>query len=346
MGAPAKVLHALALVAKEEASYGAAIALTPSADGIEMRFDQDDIAAIVNLGYLNDGDIGPSITSLGQLARVVPTGLYAEGTIPALLRLPGIAYSASVMPNLHRLLKAAGFDATGSFVASSEKWTYAPTTYGTAYTSLTANVYERGEMAAITGMLCDLEIDGKSGKPPVFTFPFKGIGALPSDASPVIPAGLAYLNTTVAPLVNQAITLTFGSFTTNAVPKSWNFKLNRSFDNSRANLQGSNIYAGVVPTMRRPTLKLVLEATALVGSPYHTSAGFDPYQLKDKATAIGSVIIQLGSTQYNRMKIQLTQSQVVNWTRQGEGPTATVELEIAGYNSTPLLNDDCQVLCD
>lgn len=346
MGAPAKLLHGLALVAKEEASYGTPIALTPAQDGIEMRFDQDDVAAIVNLGYLTDGDTGPSLSSLGPLARVQPVGLFAEGTIPALLRLPAAAYSATVMPNLHRLLKAAGFDATGSFVASAEKWTYAPTGIGTAYTSLTANVYERAEMAAISGLLCDLEIDGKDGKPPVFTFPFKGIGALPSDQAPVIPATIAYLNTTVPPLVNQAVTLAFGAFTANAVLKSWNYKLNRSFDNPRANLQGANVYAGTVPTGRRPTLRLVLESTALVGTPYHSAAGFDPYQLKDKATALGAVSVKLGSTQYNRMTIQLTQAQVVNWTRQGEGPTATTELEVVGYNSTPLANDDTQILCD
>lgn len=346
MPVPAKLLHALALLAKEETTYGTPVALTAATDGIEMRFDQDDIAAVVNIGYLNDGDIGPSLSSLGQLSRTVPTGRFAEGTIPAMIRMPAVAYTAMVTPNLHRLLKFAGFDATGTFTPGTERWIYTPTGIGTTFTSLTMNLFERGEMTAITGAIGDVEIDGKSGKPPVWTFPFKGIAALPTDQSPVIPAGIVYPNSTVAPLVNQSVVLTFGSFTTNAALKAWNFKTNRSFDNPRQNLQGPNIYAGTIPTSRRPTFRLVLESTALVNSPFHTAAGFDPYSLRDLATAIGAVSVQVGTTKYNKYTIISNQSQVVNWTKQGEGPTATIELEIAAYNSTNLLNDDVQIICD
>ena len=346
MGAPAKVLHALALVGKEEATYGTAIALTPAADGLQMQLSADDPAAIFNVNYANDGDIGPSISSLGQLSRVPPTGLFAEGSIPALMRLPLAAYAAGVLPNLHRLLKMAGFDATGAFGVGVEKYTYAPTAVGTAYTSLTLNAYERQEMLALAGCLADLTIDGKDGKPPLFTFHTKGIASTPTDAAPVIPAGLVYPNSAIGPVINQAVTLVFGAFTANAVLKSWNFALNRKFDSARMNLQGANIHAGFVPSGRKPTFKFVLEATALVNTPFHTGAGFDPYKLRDVATELGTVSVKIGSVQYNRTTIAMAQAQVVNVVKQGEGPTATVELEVLAHNSTPLLNDDVSIVCD
>jgi len=344
MPVPAKVLHLLALLGKEETTYGTAIGLTASVDGIQMQFDQDDPAALVNLNYLADGDIGPSLSSLANQIRTAPTGLFAEGTIPALLRLPAAAYSASVIPNLHRLFKFAGFDATVTTTTGSEKWAYTPSAAGTTYTSLTLKGYERGELVQVAGALANLQISGKDGKPPKFMFPFKGIGAIPSDSAS-LPAGLTYPNQTKVPVINQGISVTFGSFLT-ATVKSWDFDLGRKFDNARVNLTGSNVYAGVVPSGRKPILKLVLEATALVGSPYHTTAGFDPYNLRDSANQLAPVSIKVGSTQYNRFTVALAQAQVTNVTRQGEGPTATVELELSACESSPGANDDLSITCD
>jgi hypothetical protein len=346
MPVPAKVLHALALVGKIETVYGTAIALTPATDGLQMQFSQDDVAAVFNLEYMGDGNLGPSISSLGQIARVSPQGLFASGSVPTLLRLPAAAYSASVQPNLQRLLQIAGFDSTGTYGVGTEKYVYAPTAVGTAFSSMTLNAYERGEMIAITGALANMKIDGKDGKPPLFTFDVKGIGGLPTDQSPLIPSTLVYPNSAKAPLLNQAVTLVFGSFTTNAVLKSWSFDLGRKYDSARTNLTGANICAGYVPSMRNPVFKLELEATALVGSPFHTTAGFDPYNLRDAATALGTVSVKLGSVQYNRITLAMNQAQVTNAVRKGEGPTATVELEVTAYNSTPVANDDITITCD
>ena len=96
----------------------------------------------------------------------------------------------------------------------------------------------------------------------------------------------------------------------------------------------------------RQRLPQVLEATALVATPFHTAAGFDPYKLRDQAIELGTVSIKVGSVQYNRMTVAMNQAQVVNVTKQGEGPTATVELEVLAHNSTPLLNDDVIITCD
>lgn len=346
MAVPVKVLHALALVGKEEATYGTAIALTPANDGLQMQFTSDDLAVLVALKYISDGNIGPSISSLGRLQNVAPQGLYAEATIPMLLRLPGIAYSASIFTNIHRMLKMAGFDATGAFGAGVENWAFTPTAAGTGYTSLTLNAYERATMAAITGTMANLQISAKDGKPPIWSFPIKGIGALPTDQSPLIPASLAYPNSTVGPVLNVGASFIFGNLTA-PIAKSWDFDFGRKFDNARLNLAGTNLYAGCVPSGRSPILKLVFEETLLQATPFTAAAAFDPYRLYDTGTVLTPVSIQLNAaTQYNRVKLSLNRAQVTNVTRQGEGPTATVEVEVTPFCSTPLANDDITITFD
>lgn len=342
---PAKVLHLLALLGKEEATYGTAIGLTASVDGLQMQFDKDDPAVVFAPKYVNDGDIGPSISSLGQLSRVAPTGLYYEGTIPALMRLPIAAYSASVIPGLHRLIKMAGFDAAVTVTTASEKWVYTPTGGAIQATSLTLAGYERGEIVTLAGALGNLQISGKDGKPPKWSFPTKAIGGFPSDSA-ALPAGLVYPNQANAPLINTAVTFVFGSFSANAILKSWDFDFGRKYDNVRMNLATANPHGGFVPSGRKPIFKLVIEASALVTTPYHTAAGVDPYKLWDVATELGVVSVRVGSVQYNKYTIAMNQAQVTNIVRAGEGPTATIEIEVTAHCSTPLANDDVTITCD
>lgn len=348
MAAPAKLLHVAALMAKAEGAYATAATLTASADGVQMQFDQPNVAATFEIKYANDGDIGPSMSSLGQIARVAPAARYAEGTIPALMRMPGPGspYSASALPGLHRLILASGFDAAIQTSTSNESVTYTPTAYGSGYTSLTLRAYERQELMVLTGALCDMQIVARDGKPPRWAFPTKAIAALPSDASPALPSGLAFPNASTQPIPNVGVSFTFGSFSSNAIVKSWEFALGRTID-PRINYAGSNAHAGFVPGMRRPTLKFVLEGTALTAAaPFTDSSGFDPYSLLDVGTLIGLTKIKVGSVQYNQFTIKLNQSQVIDVKRTGEGAAATFEVTVQAHCSSPTTNDDVTLLFD
>jgi hypothetical protein len=344
MAAPAKLLHVAALLAKTESTYGTAATLVASSDGVQMQFDQPNVAATFEIKYANDGNIGASMSSLGQIARVAPAGRYAEGTIPALMRLPGAAYSATVLPGLHRLVQASGFDATIVTSASTESVTYAPTAYGSGYSSLTLKAYERQELQTLTGALCDLTVSAKDGKPPKWSFATKAIAGLPADSSPALPTGLVFPNSTVAPLTNVGITVTFGTYVAPIV-KSWDFSLNRKIE-PRINYAASNSHAGFVPGMREPQFKLTIEGTALQTTPFHNTSGFDPYSLLDVGTALGTCSVLVGSTQYNKYTIQLNQSQVIDVKKTGEGATATYEITVQAYCSTPTANDDMSIICN
>lgn len=341
MSAPAKLLHVLGLLAKAESTYGTAVSLSTTADGVQLQYKDRNIAAPFKLGYAFDGSLGPSVGTLGQTTRVAPSGFSVEGDIPTRARPGGAAYSSSVVPSIHTLLKAAGFDATVTTTGGSEKWVYTPTAAGATFTSLTMGLYTRGELWSVAGGLCDWKIDFADPAPPIWTFMMKGIASLPSDASaPTI----TYPLQTVAPPLASSISLTLGNITTNAVVMSGSVMGQRKMD-PRVALSAAAAHLGFTPGDRAPIAKLVLEATALTGAPYTASSAFDPYNLRDKATDF-VFALQFGSTQYNRYKINSAQAQVIDVVPQNNGPIATVELTIAMHNSTATSNDDFSLTFD
>jgi hypothetical protein len=342
MPTPAKLLQVLGLVAKEEATYGTAIALTPATDGVQLQYKDRHVGAPMNFKYSYDGSLGPSVGALGQVKRVSPSGYSIEGDLPTRARPGGAAYSATVLPSIHRMLKAAGFDATVAIGAGVESWTYAPTVSTTAFTSLSLGLYTRGELWAIAGAICNAKFDFSNPEPPIWTFPTRGIATLPTDAA--VPAITYPLQAVQAPLAS-AIALTLGGLAVNAVVMSGSFDLARNIDNPRVALSAAGAHLGYTPGDRAPMVKVVLEATALTGAPYTSGSAFDPYNLRDKATSL-AFALKFGSAQYNRWTLNLPQAQVTDVVLNNNGPIATVELTIVGYNSTPTSADDVNVVFD
>jgi hypothetical protein len=342
MPAPAKLLHVLGYVGKEEATYGTPIALTPATDGIQLQYKDRNVAAPLTLKYAFAGDLGPSVGNLGQVANVAPSGLSIEGDLPTRARPGGAAYSATVVPSIHRLLKSAGLDATGTFSVGTENWKYTPTAAGNGYTSLTDNLYTRGELWTRTGMLSSVKFDFSDPSPPIWTFGTKGfVSALPIDSA--VPA-IVYPLQTVAPPLASSVTLTLGNLSANAVVMSGSFDLQRDLQ-PRVAVSASGAHLGFVPHDRNPIMKVVLEATALVGTPFTSAAAFDPYNLRDKATSIAASV-KFGTTQYFRYTVAFPQCQVIDAVPQNNGPVATVELTLNGYNSTATSADDVSVTFD
>src|SRR6185312_12897126 len=330
MATPAKLLSVIGLLAKPEVTYGTAVALSTTSDGVQMQFKRRDPAAVFTPAYAFDGDLGPSVSNFGTTARVAPSGRSMTGDVPVRVRGGGAAYSATVVPSLHNLLKAAGFDAAVTTSAGSEKWLYTPTAPGTGYASLTMGLYTRGELWTLAGVLGNLKFDAPDPAPPMWTFGASGLwSSLPTD---VAAPSITYPLQTVLPPLASSVVPTFGSFTTNAVVRSSSFDLQRKLAARVAQSSGGG-HLGFVPDDRAPIIKLTLEATALVTTPFTSSAGFDPYQLYDTAQSF-AFALKYGGTQYNRYTINFPQAQVIGVTPSGDGPTATVDLTIAAFNST------------
>jgi hypothetical protein len=342
MTALAKVIHIMGLLGKPEASYGAGATLAGATDGIQMQYPSRYQGAPIEFDYANDGDLGPSVSALGQIANVAPSGFFFKGSIPFYQRTAGIAYSASVFPSLHNIFKACGLDATVVTTPGTEQWTYAPTVAGLTYTSLGAELYARGEKYVGAGVLGNLKFDAPTTKPPIWTMDAMGIATLPTDAA--VPA-ITYPLQTILPLLSGTIALTIGGLSANAEIISHSFDMGRELF-PRVNQSGNGTHRGFVPGDRKPTVKVVLEATALVvGAPYTSSTAFDPYRLYDSGQ-IFSMIIQKGTTQYFREKLNFPQAQVVGYKLVNNNAIPQCELTIQPANSTASSNDDFNFVYD
>jgi hypothetical protein len=338
--AAAKVLHVLQCQAKVEATQNTAIALTPAQDGLQLYY-KDKKGAKLSYKYLYDGDMGPNVGSLGRAKRVTPSGIEITGGLPFVFRGSGAAYSASVVPSFHTWLKASGYTAVVDITGGAEKWTYTPTVAGSTVSTLTMELYERGMKYAAAGVMGSVKVDAPDLAPPIWMFDVHGIGTLPTDSAAITPT---YPNSSVAPPLGGTFTLTLGSLGANAVVRKWGFDLRREVV-PRLNQSATGTHAGFAPGDRFPVMTVTLEATALATTPFTSATAIDAAQLRDVGTSLAAVL-QLGSAQYNRCKINFAQAQVIDWADSDDNGVATIDLTIAGYNSTPTAPDDHTIVCD
>jgi hypothetical protein len=343
MATPAKLLHVIGLTGKTESTYGVSSSPTTTADGVQLQFTEKNVTTPFTIDYAFDGDLGPGVGSLGSMVRVAPSGRSVKGDLPTRARPGGAAYSSSVVPSIHALLKAAGFDGTVTTTGGSEKWAYTPTVPGTGYASLSANLYSMGELMPVLGLLADLKVDFANPAPPIWTFMTSSIlSALPTD---VAAPSITYPLQTVAPPLASSVALTLGSLTSaNAAVISGSFALKRVIE-PRVILSASGAHLGFVPGARQPELTVTLEQTALTGSAGTAAATFDPYNLRDLALQV-SVLLQFGTAQYNKYKFAMTQMQVISATPANNGPTACTTLVLRAPVTTATANDDLTITFD
>lgn len=336
MPAPAKLMNLSALLLKAEATYGTAVAVTSTADGHLLALS-DRHAGILTLDYLYDGRLGPSPGNLGDLRRVPQAGRAITGDIPMRFRGAGTTYAATVLPSLHTPWKIAGFDST----LSGGFYTYTPTADSLTYSSGTAEYYKRGEKWTSRGTLASWGFQFDGAAPPIHTFGVRGIADTAiADASMVAPT---YPNASVVEPLAAGVTCTIGSWTAIGL-KSGSFAMNRTME-ARVGLEATDAHLGFAPTGYDPELRLVVETSALVGPPYHTVAGLDPYTLRSSANNF-AVVLTVGGASFNRFRLNLAQAQLVDAVPGNEGAVATTELVIKPYSSTPVANDICSIVCD
>lgn len=341
MAAPAKTVEVGGLTLKVETTYGTLASQSTSTDGVLMHLqDRFALGAPCKLSYKGDGNAGLNPGNIGPRKRLAKSGRSLNMPIPHQFKGAGAAYSASVFPSFHTLLRASGFSAAVVTTASAEKWTYTPEVPGT-FSGVSGTAYARRESWTFTGGLCNWNFSADGPVAPTHTFDLSGIGALPTDAAL---ASITYPALSVEPPIASAITFVFGSFLTAEVLKfGWN--LNRNLSTERVNLTASAAHQGFYPAGYDPVFTVTMEQSAFVNTPFHTSAGFDPYALEANATAFAASV-QVGSTQYNRWKLDFPQVQVMSATPSNNNGIATVDLELKPYCTTPISNDFMTVVAD
>ena len=328
-----QVNQVVGTLALEEATYGTPIALVNADDGCLPYLADGDPSPPSAIEYVYDGSIGRAPGNLAPQIRTTPNGRFRQSSFMALFRGTGANYSASVTPprEVHRFLKAAGFDAAYN-ASPSVQWTYTPTAAGNTFTSLTLREFMQGSIYEQAGVLCDWSYEAVGLGVPIHTFSWRGIVvAAPTDGA--LPT-IAYPFAAQLPPVASAVVGNIGAWDA-AMIRSVRYARNRSIDNPRVAMNLAGGHAGFVPGGAQPTMTLVVERSAR--SVYNAEA------VMAAATPV-AVNVQFGGTALARWKHTFAQSQLTSVTPQNDGPTATMELVFSAYASTPSANDFESVL--
>lgn len=340
MAAPAKTVEVGGLLLKVETTYGTYTAPSASTDGVLLALrDRFGLGAPARLNYAGTGEAGLNPGNIGPKKRQAMSGRSLTMPTPHEFKGAGAAYSASVVPSCHTLLRAAGFSAAVTTTASAERWDYTPHVPGT-YDSVSGLLYARRESWTFSGGLFNWGFQADGPVAPLHTFDLSAIGALPTDASLV---SITYPALSVEPPIASAVVLEIGSYVTPEVTR-FGFNLNRNLTTSRVNLSASAAHQGFYPAGFDPVFTCTIEATAHVGSPFHTSAGLNPWELQERQTGI-ACSLTVGTTQYNRWKLTFPQAQVTVQPSNNNA-IATWDIEIRPYNSTAIANDFMTVRFD
>jgi len=240
--------------------------------------------------WANDGARPAPPGTLGYQRKVAPSG--ATLTLPIKLepKGAGAAYSASVVPNIHKLLRAAGFNAALTATGGAEKWTYTLATTLAEFVSGVARLYARGESYPATGLYLDWEISFDGPGVPLITFTMRGLYGDPVDqlVVPYITYPLAAIDPPKA--VGAAL------FSLNGVPglvfKSG--KISGGWElTPRVNMNSAAGHAGFARGRRMPKAEFTFETPV--------KATLNPEQLWRSAAEM-PFALNVGAVQYNRHK--------------------------------------------
>jgi hypothetical protein len=325
MPAAAKLLNLRGFLAKIETTYGTLNAPSGATDAILSLEDPE-----VTVGYAHDGTRNNDAMTLARVAR---SGRF--GTLSLITEAAGFgaAYSASNFPNIHTALRIAGMSATGSFVGGSEKWTYAPQVDSTTFSSASIEAYYRIQKYALQGVYASgFKVTADGPTVPKWEFPMSGILTLPVDSTEAAIAGFTY--PTILPAKADNLTINLGAFTTNAIVKGFEFECKADISpRLQDNSGGSNAHAGFARGKPIVTCMTSVEATALVGSPFNSAAGLDPYNLAEQETEV-AFQLKAGSVQYKRWTIAATKAQIIDVAESKQGNTAMWDIKWAFHPTT------------
>lgn len=282
--------------------------------------------------YHNAGERKARSQNTQTLKKVRKTGRYVEFSPSCEMIAGGSAYSASVRPMVHELMRAAGYDSALVTTGGAEKYTYTPWSGSGTPASYCGDVYENGHLYGFAGGYADMNVSAEVGDLPVMEFPTMAV--LASDVSENAVA--AAYNTVMSPLKSEEMDLTIGTFAP-VVVKEFSFALGRSIT-SRGMDQTSANHGGFCPGAINPTIEFVFEMTALASAPYHGVSTLNPYKLDEEATEL-ALAFDIGKAQYNRCKFAATKAQVLEMEEVEDGPISLWRVKFQLAPSNPTVTD-------
>ena len=282
---------------------------------------------VLKIGYANDGSRALPPGTMGFQNRVAPSGRVGEVPLKFEPRGAAAAYSALVFPNIHPMLRAAGFDAAGTFGVGVEKWVYTPTPGPITFGSVSLDLFGRQQQYSMVGVYGDFTLGAAGPVVPTLEIPCKGLLSTIADAA--LPA-LAYGTVgAILPPKSVALGFSFNGVTSLKI-KSWSLKLGRTI-NPRMD-QNANGHAGFAIGLRAPMFEFVVENEALTL--------LDAYTLRDAGTAVVG-FLTCGTVQYNKHRLDFPAMQVVDIADETEEPVATVKIACQLNPSALGLSDEC-----
>lgn len=316
---------------KLEATYGTPVALTPATDGLRTI----DMLKVVRK-YSYDGKrLGKAPGTAARLQMVGGEGRYGEFTLAQEGAGAGVAYSASVVPVPHLMMRMNCWKATVVTTGGSESVTYTPGDESD-YASATIESYEGGEKYALAGCIGEgVDITAELGHIAEFKSTCKGIMAAEAvDAA--IPVGLVYNSTLPAKVT--AANITIGTFAPVRVQSfSFKEKLNLQ-DRAYDNVNGR--HGGFHPNVERQIdLELLIEAAAIGAI---DATHFDPGTAVNLGTTL-AIALAAGATQYKKWSLAAAQAQVTDDPRETKGAIRMWKLAFALMPSSEVANDECSI---
>ncbi len=339
MSAP-KLTTVYGLLGKSEASYGAGGSLSTSTDGLWIV---EPVRAA--LAYLISGQrpMGPGTG--GELPDVAARGETLSFTPRVRGRGAGAAYSSSVKArDLHVYLKAAGWaDALDTATPGAEKVTYKPSSARADWASAVFGAYTDEALLGLLGWYNGVEFEiGDDG---FWTFGFPGQGlvsALWSDAA--VPS-ISYQNPTTPPIICESMAMAIGSYA-NVPFRRLRYRDGRVVTFGRTNFSVAGAHGGGSLGKYGPTLEVLIEQTALVGTPYHSTSGLNVHELLRRKTALAiSFAAGTGGTGvYNRLEFAAAQAQLRSAEPDSAEPDALWRLTFGLPVSAPGADDSCTLV--
>lgn len=270
--------------------------------GIDATVAAADIIWIQNVLFKVQQEQFRDERMAGLIAELpdIPGARWAQITGEAVMRGAGAVYSASVKPELDALLRAAGLAATGSFVASSEKWTYVPQSGAIIGESVTAALFgENAPQGKLLGAFATLRFQHRAGQPLVVPFTLSGMYVAPADVALIT----ATPGTVIPPVFKS------GAVTVDAVVHRIS-SLDVELGNVVNPIPSSNdaqAVAGFLIADRRIGVTLDPEQVAVATYDWHAKRDAPPNSGQGAVASWG-----VGTVQYNRIKLSAPRLQVVD----------------------------------
>lgn len=264
----------------------------------------------------------PPLNPKGRMATWQNT-LHVRGNRTA------VAYSASVFPDIHPYMIAAGYAATVVLTGGSESYTYKPA--ATGLLGCTEYYYVDGKLYKILGAKADIDLDFAAGGPLVATLKRTGLYQPPTDvALPTIVA--SSYGTAVAP-VADSVALTIASFSAGIIRS---FKMGTG--NKIAQRANANAAGGLSTHRireRKFTWELVLEDELVA------TKDFENLELTN---AVNALSFTIGGTQYNKFTWSAPNARIEAVSKADDNGTQLIKLSGGLYDSTPAANDAVSLL--